>query len=422
MTTTTLDNGMQIMLNDTKGTDTVSVLVLVRVGSRYEYPEINGASHFIEHLMFKGTKRRMTAQHISRALDSIGADYNAFTSKNITGYYIKVAKKHASLAVDILQDMLFHSVFDAEEMDRERQVIIEEINMYQENPMMHVEDLLETTMFDGSTLGWEIVGSHKTMLGMTRDAVLDFYQKYYQPSNMVLSIAGNIPASLKKDIEKRFGKKKTSREEFDVFEGIVSTSQKEISIGLQHKPTKQIQLALGFPSYGIDDDRNAALKLLGIILGGNMSSRLFVEVRERRGLAYFVRASNTAYEDIGNFMIRAGLDASRLKLATKTILDELRKIKKDGVSAKELKEAKTFLQGKMAISLEDSFHTAQWYANQKMFHTRVRSPKAVLKRIEKVSRKDVLAVANEILDKKAMSVAAVGPFKTTAQLKKAMGI
>jgi len=191
-----LNNGMRVHLTPVAGTQAVTVLVLTKVGSRYETPALSGASHFIEHLMFKGTKKRPTTLDISRTLDSVGAQYNAYTNKHETGYYIKIDAKHTHLAVDVLHDMLFHSHFDAKELDRERGVIIEEINMYQDSPMRHVEELLEAIVFEGNTLGWEIAGSHKTMREMKRDEILAFRDQHYIPSRMVISVAGKIPKNI----------------------------------------------------------------------------------------------------------------------------------------------------------------------------------------------------------------------------------
>ncbi|HAU66238.1 MAG: putative Zn-dependent peptidase [Candidatus Uhrbacteria bacterium GW2011_GWF2_39_13] len=419
----TLDNGLRVILAPVVGTDTVSVLTFVRVGSRYEYQKINGSSHFIEHILFKGTKRRPTAQHISRALDAIGADYNAFTGKNLTGYYVKVDKSHLELGIDIIDDMLFASKMDADEMNRERGAIVEEIHMYEDNPMMHVSDILEEVMFEGSSLGWEIAGTPKIIQEVDRDEIHTFYKKYYQPSNMVLVVSGNIDRKVNTWIEARFGKRKNSKEELTGFESFIQHAPHNKPLArVQNKETEQIQLAIGFPSFGIQDPRNPALSLFGIILGGNMSSRLFVEVRERKGLAYFVRAVNDAYEETGNFMIRAGLDKKRLDVATTTIMKELRKMVRDGVTSAELKAAKAYVQGQMAIRLEDSFERAQWFAREKLFHTSVRTPEMYLKDIQTVTVKQVAEVAKAVLDFKQMSVVAVGPFKNGEELIKQAGL
>ncbi len=417
-----LDNGMRVLLVPTKGTDTVSAIVLVRVGSRYEYKRINGASHFIEHMMFKGTRRRPTSQHITRTLDAIGASYNAFTDKHVTGYYVKVDKSHLGLGIDLLDDMLFASKVDAGEMDRERGAIVEEINMYEDNPMYFINDLIERVMFDGGTLGWEIAGTPKIIKEMDRDEMYAFYEKYYQPSNMTLVVAGNIDKNVRSLIATKFGKRKDKVLDREVYEPAgLPAKQKLPRVGLQIKQTEQVQIALGFPSFGVQNEKNVALGLLSTILGGNMSSRLFSEVRERKGLAYFVRTYNGAYDDVGSFMIRAGLDKKRLELAMKTIMKELRKIKRDGVTTRELRDAKTFVRGQMAIKMEDSFERAHWYAREQLFQKRVRSPQAVIKRMEAVTRKEVHDVAKELLDFSKMSLAAVGPFKGERDLLKQSG-
>ncbi|KKW31296.1 MAG: Peptidase M16 domain protein [Candidatus Uhrbacteria bacterium GW2011_GWA2_52_8d] len=419
MTQLTLQNGLRVLLAPVNGTDTVSVLVLVRVGSRYEPAHLNGSCHFIEHMMFKGTRRRPTAQHISRTLDAIGADFNAFTGKNYTGYYVKVDKSHLELGLDIIDDMIFASKMDAEELNRERGAIIEEIHMYEDNPMMHVSDLLERVMFDGSTLGWEIAGTPKIIREVDRDEMYAFWKKYYQPSNMVLVVSGNIDKRVQRWIEETFGTRKSMHKSFDGFaDFVLHTPHKKPLARVQTKPTEQIQLAIGFPSFGMQDPRNIALTLLGVILGGNMSSRLFVEVRERKGLAYFVRVANDAYEEVGNFMIRAGLDKQRLDVAVTTIMREVRKIVREPVTAKELRDAKAYIRGQMAIRLEDSYERAQWFAREKMFQKSVRTPEHYLKMIEKITLKDVRAVAGSVLDLKQMSLAAVGPFKNGDDLLK----
>lgn len=419
----TLENGMRVMFEPVAGTDTVSVLVMVKVGSRYESASLSGASHFIEHMMFKGTRRRPTAQHISRALDAVGADFNAFTGKSYTGYYVKVDKSHLELGIDLLDDMLFASKIELDEMNRERGAIIEEIHMYEDNPMMHVGDLLEQTMFEGSTLGWEIAGTEQIIRDMDHGEMVAYYKSHYQPSNMVLVISGNIDRRVEKWVRERFGKRKNKKEKPSGFElHVQHEDQKAPRAAVQTKPTEQVQLAIGFPSFGMQDERNYALTLMGVILGGNMSSRLFTEVRERKGLAYFVRSRNSAHDDIGNFTIRAGLDKKRMDVAMKTILKELRKMKREKVTAKELRAAKAYIRGQMAIRLEDSFERAQWYAREKMFQKRVRSPKAYLKAIESVKAADIQAVAKEVLNMKQMHIAAVGPYKTGSALLKKIGV
>ncbi len=418
-----LKNGMRVHLAPFKGTEAVTALVLCKVGSRNEEKKISGASHFIEHLMFKGTKKRPTTLDISRTLDGVGAEYNAFTGKNLTGYYIRIDSAHTDLAVEMLHDMLFHSKFDIKELNRERGVVIEEINMYRDNPMMHVEDMLESLLFKGSTLGWEIAGTHKSMKEMTRKDIIDFRDEFYVPSQMVVAVAGKIPKNIKPLLNKTFGSVKGSKKqprEFEKFLG-VEKSKKPIA-SVQYKNTEQMQLAMGFESFGVEDNRNLALKLMSVILGGTMSSRLFISVRERKGLAYLIRSMNTTYDETGVFAIQAGLDKNRLPVAVKTILKEVRKMKKDLVSVKELKQAKDHVRGQMLLQLENSSMRASWYGRSELFHKKVRTPEEFVEQISRVTREQIRQAARDIFDEKKMRIAAIGPYKNREAFLKAAGL
>ncbi|MFH1404926.1 MAG: pitrilysin family protein [Patescibacteria group bacterium] len=413
----TLENGLRVILVPFEGTDACTFLAYCKVGSRYEYKEINGAAHFIEHMMFKGTKKRHRTIDISRVLDAMGAEYNAFTGKETTGYYVKSDFKHAKTSIELLHDMLFNSRFDARELERERGVIVEEINMYKDNPMMHIDELLESEMYEGSTLGWEIGGSHQTVQSMTRQQMIEFKQSYYSPDNMVVCLAGKINNDLLTAVKKTFGKEKQATDTQRGFCKYSSLpSQKIVKARVQYKDTAQIQFALGFPAFAISDKRTPALDLLSVILGGTMSSRLFISVRERKGLAYYIRAFGDSYTDTGAFIVQAGLDKSRLKLAYKTILSELRKIKKEKVSASEIKEAKDHISGKIALRMENSYDRADWYAKTQLYFGKVITPQQRLAEIQKVTPAQIQAVARQVLDEKKMTVAGIGPYKTKQSL------
>lgn len=406
-----LKNGMRVHLVPVEGTKATSVLTMVNVGSRYETPEINGAAHFIEHLMFKGTKRRPSTLDISKELDKIGADYNAFTSKHYTGYYIKAGKDNANLAIDLLHDMMFHSVYDEEEMDKERNVIIEEINMYHDSPMRHVEEILESAMFEGSTLGWEIAGSHETMKNMSREQVIAFRDAHYIPSRTVVVVAGNIDDDIKGQLEETFGtvaKRDEQPEPFKPFEGL---EDKGPRVAIENKDTEQVQLALGFPGYGVDDDRLPAVKLLSMILGGTMSSRLFITVREKNGLAYFVRSSHGSYNEVGSFTIRAGLDKNRLADAMDMIRAEIDKMVEEGVTDEELADAKTHVRGKTLLKMEDSSSQARWYAKQELLLNETKTVEERMAEIDAVTAEDIKAVAKDILNEDNLTIAAIGPYE-----------
>lgn len=406
-----LHNNIPAYLLPAPGTGAVTVLALVKIGSRYEFEAINGASHFIEHMMFKGTTKRPTAQIISQTLDAVGADYNAYTGKEMTGYWVKIDAKHAELAVDLLHDVMTHSTFKTPDMDRERKVIMEEINMYNDNPMMHVDEILESLMFDGSTLGWEIAGDHKRMQEMTCKDVLAFRNAAYIPERMVLAMAGAVPRDARRMLETTFGSlraDKRSTEEYLPFGG--PKARRGVRAVVEYKDTRQVQIALGFPSVGVNHKDLPAAKLLSIMLGGSMSSRLFSSVREKRGLCYFIRASLSTYDETGLFVIQSGLDKSRLPLAGETIMRELRHMVKEKVSSSELRRAKDYLAGKVTLDLEDSSNRAEWYAKQHLAQGGALTPEEKLGQYAAVTSAQIQRVAAETFDLAHMGVAGIGPF------------
>lgn len=407
-----LKNGIPVHLIPFAGTEAVTVLVLVKVGSRYESAELNGVTHFIEHLMFKGTKKRPTAMDISRTLDRVGAEYNAYTGKERTGYYVKIDAAKTDLAIDMLYDMAFKSLYEKKELDKERGVIVEEMNMYKDNPMIEVENLMEAALFEGSTLGWEILGTPETVRSMSREKIIAYRDAHYIPSRIVIAIAGKVTPEVRPLLERTFGSLKEPKETPKGFEAFVPSKTRMLPrVCVQEKPLQQIQVALGFPSYPRGDKRNIAVVLLATILGGGMSSRLFISVREKQGLAYDIRAGNDAYEDTGAFTIKAGLDRARLPLALKTIRAELRKMAKSGVTPRELKDAKEQLRGRMLLRFEDSSDRAEWYGNQELFLGSVQTPEERIKELARVTATQIKEVAKEIFNEKNIAIGAIGPFK-----------
>ncbi len=419
----TLKNGARLISVPQQNTQAVTVLVLFRVGSRYETRNISGVSHFLEHMMFKGTRRRPTTSHISRELDSLGAEYNAFTGKDYTGYYIKIDARHASRALDMLEDMLYHSKFDKTEFNRERKVIHEEIHMYRDNPMMRIEELIEEEIFAGNTLGWPIAGTEETMNQIAHAHLVNYHKNYYIPQRTVAVVAGNV-SSLTVDLaEKLFSKAhgcEGTGPEFKKFHplsfkrlgtAVIPKQRMAPRVKIEYKDTEQAQLALGWPAYKYLDKRLPALLLLSTILGGTMSSRLFISVRERRGLAYYVRTGVYVYEDIGSFQVRAGLARGRMEEALQTIMDELSKIKRSGVTAEEIHRARENIRGKLAIELEESSEIASFYGRQELFTNKMLTPEEKIKLILKVTRDEVRAVAQDILKQDQLSIATIGPYK-----------
>ncbi|MDP3296852.1 MAG: pitrilysin family protein [Thermodesulfovibrionia bacterium] len=400
-------NGLRVIMVPVRGTEAITLLALFGVGSRYENIKLNGAAHFIEHMMFKGTQKRPTTMDISRPLDRIGADYNAFTAKDHTGYWITTVGKHFPLVSDVLFDMLLHSKFEATEVERERQVILEEIKMYQENPLMHIDDLFDSLIFAGHPLGWNIAGTKETMAGIGQKELLNFKNDFYNPRNAVVVVAGKLN-------KKVFSRINQGAQKFSGAGGkkqpLVFKFTKTKPVILHHQKVDQAQLALGFPAYHFKHKSLPALRLLNIILGGNMSSRLFIEVRERRGLAYFVRSEIDSFSDIGSWKVRAGLDVSRIEEAVRVIMGELAKIRL-GVTEKELKDAKEFIRGKTVLSLEESAAQAEWCAKQELLMGKIFTPKEKMAEMDKVTLKDVKMVANELIKKEKLRCAVIGPWK-----------
>lgn len=414
----TLKNGMDLLLVPQTGAASMTLLVLSKVGSRYETAKLSGASHFIEHLMFKGTEKRPTTRDISQELDGYGAEYNAYTGKDMTGYYVKMDAAHTDVAVDMLHDMLFHSKFDAEELNRERGVILEEIKMYEDNPRDHIADLLEGKLFQGSTLGWNIAGSRKTVSGMRRADMLAYRDAYYVPGRMTVILAGKILPGVQQLFAKTFGHvtapKKRADAPFACFKNPRKIAQ---PIAYLEKKTEQVQLVLGF--YGLPyghADKQAA-QLLGLILGGTMSSRLFIEIRERRGLCYAIRAGHDSLEDTGAFTVSAGLDKARFPEAIKAIYGELNRIMQEPVSKGELERAKEHIQGRMRLAFEDSAARAEWYGRQWLFERKLETPEKRLAKIRQVTADDIRRVARSLLNPQRMAIAAIGPLGNAAKFK-----
>ncbi len=405
----TLKNGLNVFLVPIPTAESVLFTIMAKVGSRYETIEISGISHFLEHLFFKGSSAYPNPTDITEIVDAIGGDFNAATSKELTEYYIKAEKKHFELIFDVLSDMILNPLFNEVEIEKEKGVVVEEINLYQDNPGAQVESNLEKAMWPKSPLGWEILGTKKTVQSFTKQQLFDYKEKYYQPSNMVIGISGNFDKTLALEkIKKTWAvleNKKTPT--------FKSVTEKQASphIHVDYKETQQAHLALGFKSFEHDNKKNIATFLLANILGGSMSSRLFVIIREQKGLAYFLSAGNSPYFNTGNFTIHAGLQIGKTKEALSEILAELRKIRSDRVSEIELRRAKDYVRGKMALAHEDTHRKLDWVMDHFAYSGKVKTLKEFYKRLEEVTVEDILNVANEIFQNNRMTLALIGPFK-----------
>jgi predicted Zn-dependent peptidase len=414
-----LKNGLPVILVPKKESQSVAVFLIYKVGSRYEKNKsIYGASHFIEHLMFKGTKKRPSTLAISKELDGIGADFNAYTAKDHTAYHIKANAENLDLACDILADMLNNSLFASKEIAKEKGVIIEEIKMYEDQPIQYAEILCEKLLFKGSNLEHNIAGTRESIKNIARQQIISYLKNFYSPQNAVLVVVGKINKDIKKVLNKYFVQpgfgNKFTKAEFVPF----SRQQKEPQINLNYKKTNQAHLALAFPAYSYFHKDLYAFYLLAIILGGNMSSRLFINVREKQGLCYYIRAQADIYEDTGDLMIRSGVDITKLEKALKIIFQNLKQIRDKGITAAELAKAKKFIKGRLTLQLEELNDLADFYGREFLLAKRILTPEQKIKKIMAVTKMQVNKVAKDIIKKGKLSLVMISPFKDKKQIIK----
>lgn len=403
-----LKNGVRIILAPMKNTKAVTTMALLPFGSRYEKKEESGFAHFIEHMLFKGTKKRPTTLDISKELDGLGAAYNAFTSKESTGYWIKILKENLNQALDILSDIFFNSIFDAKEIEKEKGVILEEIRLYNDNPAFYIYDLFYETFFGDHPLGRNIAGYPEIIQTVTREKLFSFKEKIYQPNNLLLVLAGPIS---KKDlilIEKYFNK--MGRAEKRKFEKFIPQPHLP-KIKIAHRPTEQVQLMLGFRGLSYFSKEIEVLEVFSTLFGGNMSSRLFQEIRVKRGLAYSISCSSSSFYDNGLLTIEAGIDPNKVEETLKVIVEEIKKIKKDGVTEKEISLTKEYLIRLAKLSLEDSQSMANWYGHQALYLKKIETPEEKFKKIKKVTKEQIKKIAQKILDGNFVNLALIGPLK-----------
>ncbi|MBL7142004.1 insulinase family protein [Patescibacteria group bacterium] len=414
---TIFSNGLKLITVPLKNTKTITVLILFPVGSRYESERLNGASHFIEHMMFKGTKKRPDSLAIAKELDQIGAQYNAFTSKDHTGYWVKSAREKLEISLDVLADMLFNSVFDQREFQHEKGVICQEIKMYEENPLFYINEFFETLLFQKHALGQLVSGQFSNIRKMSRQALLKYKELFYHSGQMIVTVAGGVEKSqivrlVKKYFVQYQGKRKKIK--YSCFKQERHKTGPRVKIFF--KDLKQAQIALGGFAYPYNHPKIEASILLSIILGGNMSSRLFTEIRVKRGLAYSVKTGLGTYQDTGNYVIQAGVDKEKVLETIKVILDELKKIKENGATKEELVRAKDYIEGTMRISLEDSASLAGWYGRQVLLTKKVFSPAERLKRIRRVTQAEIQKLAQDLFSRQGLNLALIGPFKNRRPL------
>ncbi|PIR02967.1 MAG: hypothetical protein COV60_02850 [Candidatus Magasanikbacteria bacterium CG11_big_fil_rev_8_21_14_0_20_43_7] len=405
----TLPNQAKMYLIPQDHTTSTTTLIMYPVGSRYESEKMSGVSHYIEHMMFKGTKKRKTSQILTREIDRLGAAYNAFTSKEYTGYYIKTGAEYTELSLDILSDMLFNSVFDAKEMEKEKGPVCEELRMYRDNPIMNIENVFEEMFYAGCPLGRDIGGTPEHVMNYKRDDVLKFRDRFYGPNNMYIFLSGNINDSVREWIDGMYGTRENTGIPSRVYKpAILGSGVMSDRIHVEQKKVDQVQLMLGFPAFQYGHKQNTALSVMNTILGGSMSSRLFTEIREKRGLAYTVQAGSEHYRDTGYSMVRAGVEPKNVNKTIALIQKEVEKMAKKGVTARELADAKTHIRGRIQLSLEDSSSVANWYAKQALFAEKIVTPDEKLAKVDAITSEQIQDVAKKVFYWNKVRIAIIG--------------
>ena len=417
---TTLKNGLRIITVPQKETKAATVLVLVKTGSKYEERDISGISHFLEHMLFKGTEKRKTPVEVAEELDKIGGDYNAFTGEEYTGYYAKVDATKVDIALDWVSDIFLNSKIPSEEIEKERGVIIEEINMYNDNPMMYIDELWKTVLYGDQPAGWDIAGTKETVSAIKRDQIVGYIESQYTATNTIICVAGNFKERIMiEKIKKAFSRIKTTKAKD---KPRVVENQLDPQIILSYKDIGQTNIALGVRGYSTFHPQKQVMDVLGVILGGMMSSRMFVEIREKLGAAYYVRTYNQADTDTGSLVTFAGVDNKKLHKVIETILNEYNKLTKEKVSSKELKKAKDFLKGKMVLGLESSDAQASFYGSQELLKDKIITVEEIIKKIDKVTTNDIMKAAKDIFKPEKLNLAMIGPFKDKEEFKKLLKI
>jgi predicted Zn-dependent peptidase len=410
-----LPNGLRVITIPMESVKSATVLVLIGAGSRYETKENNGLSHFLEHMAFKGTQKRPTAMDITTLIDGMGAQNNAFTGKEVIGFFIKAAADHADDCLDILSDIILNSKFPEEEIEREKGVIIEEINMYEDTPIRNVPDVYERLVFGDTPLGWDTAGRKEVISATKREDFINYMSRLYSPQNMAVIIAGGInPEKIVGSIGKYFGQMKS----FDILPAQkIQLKQTSPGISVKRKKTEQLHFALGFTTCSLSSADRYPLAILSAILGGSMSSRLFDEVREKRGLCYYIRTMSDHYTDNGALTTFVGVKKDKIEEAIKVIINQYKKVREEAVGEEELKKTKDMLRGNMVLELENSRSVAGFFGEQEILGQKLETPEKVLAKTDAVMASDIQKVAQKYFLADKLNLAIIGEIENEEKLK-----
>lgn len=411
-----LSNGVRVLTAPMPQAQSVTCALMYAAGSRYETAETNGIAHFAEHMFFKGTERRPTARDIAGEIDSIGGEFNAFTGKEYTGYYVKSAAEHRDLSLDVLVDMIRNSRFAEDEIEREKGVIVEEMNMYFDTPRDFIGGVYDELLYGDQPLGWDIIGRKDTVRGAKRETFLDYIDRWYKPERLVVGVGGKIDGELLPRLEELLA---------DVEPAPTGTpAPVEVSpdgvsqVKVHTKASDQAHICLGVRSYPLLHPDRYVLQLLATVLGGGMSSRLFTEVRERRGLAYYVFGINHSYTDAGSLYSQAGVDINRIDEAVTTIVEQLKEMAAEPVPSDELEKARNFAKGRFVLQLESPQGLIMYGLRRSVLEGDTTEPTEVLDALDAVTAEDVQRVAGDVIEGKGLKLAVIGPFDDADRFEK----
>ncbi|AKM78691.1 MAG: Peptidase M16 domain protein [Candidatus Wolfebacteria bacterium GW2011_GWE1_48_7] len=412
----TLENGLRLILVPQETSLATTVLVLVETGSKYETKEINGLSHFLEHMCFKGTEQRPTAFAIASELDGIGASYNAFTGQEYTGYYAKARPTHFDQILDVVSDIYLHQKFDETEIEKEKGVIIEEINMLADLPTRKVQDAFMELMYGDQPAGWPIAGRKEVVQAMTRQHFIDYCANHYVADATIVVIAGKFDEQEAiEGVKKYFAGITTGVKSKKVK---TTESQERPQVTLITKETDQTHLVMGMRAFDLFDERKYALDVLGDILGGGMSSRLFQKVREEMGAAYYIGSGADLSTDHGYMDVSAGIDHKKIDEVITEILKEVKRMAEELVTPEDLIRAKEHLIGGLVLGLETSNQLAGFYGSQEVLERAMMSPEELIRKTQEVTAEEIMAVAKDIVKNEGLNLAIIGPFKDKGRFEK----
>ncbi len=413
---TCLKNGLQIVTNRLSGRESLALAIWVRVGARHESKEFSGISHFVEHMLFKGTKVRST-RAIKEEIEGVGGSMNAFTGEESTCYFVKIPKRYLRESFDVLQDMVNHSVFEPKECEKERAVILEEIKMYLDQPAQHVQEIISELLWLNQPLGRSIAGTTESVSRIQRADLLRHVAEYYHPQNLLIAACGDIEHEQIVSLATHSFGRGVKNQKSNFAPALHGKSELKSRTRLIEKKTEQTHFVMGYHGFHRAHPARYQLAVLNIILGGNMSSRLFEEVREQRGLAYEIRSGVGFFEDAGAVTISAGVEPAKVSLTLEVVLKELEKLRKALIPKLELERAKDYLIGQMVLGLEDTLDNALWFGEKILYGGNAPQVKRVSRYIEKVTALELRELANALFQKEKVHLALIGPLAKSDKQK-----